>query len=376
MFRNVIQRMREWRLPFTVTGRLLAVAMFFSFLALLDDSLAGLLSYLLWLLTLAFAFGLYYRPTLEVRVLPPELLTCGQKFMATIEVRNVGRRPAYDLLCNLVADASFDQFAKEQTIPLIDVGDRVRVDFPLQANRRGVFELHALRCESLFPLAVFRFLALYRLAQRVHVAPAFDDVTLTVDQNEHGQTRTAELVGHKHQSGVLEYVGSREYRPGMSVRRWDFASWARLGNPAVREFSEGNDSLNVLLIDTRLATSDTVDGELESVLSTTAALIDQHASDPRQQTLLILVGESISCLDGRDLSDPTTELMMALAEVQGTRKPIDWANAVDEILGLIPADSKIIAVIGASNEVARTTLESVRHRQEAEFLVLTGVREP
>ena len=44
--------------PFTITGRLLTIAFAFCFLAIIDDALAALLSYLFWLLIFAFGCGL------------------------------------------------------------------------------------------------------------------------------------------------------------------------------------------------------------------------------------------------------------------------------------------------------------------------------
>ena len=56
-----------------------------------------------------------------------------------------------------------------------------------------------------------------------------------------------------------EYLGSRDYQPGMRVRRWDYRSWARLGRPVVREYEEPQRKSIVLIVDTLVPAAYTPD---------------------------------------------------------------------------------------------------------------------
>jgi uncharacterized protein (DUF58 family) len=77
---------------------------------------------------------------------------------------------------------------------------------------------------------------------------------------------------------ALDYTGSREYQVGMPVRRWDFASWARLGRPIIREFQSPSVQLVTLIVDTACdnptrARHDSQNPLLERVLSLAATAV-------------------------------------------------------------------------------------------------------
>ncbi len=109
----------------------------------------------------------------------------------------------------------------------------------------------------------------------IEIAPAIcrqavvEDAAIHDDLQEHTASMKSSLL-------MNDYVGSREYQIGMPVRRWDFASWARLGKPAVREFAGHSDTLLVIVVDTSSPHHRfQLDEAYESALSTAAGLIDQ-----------------------------------------------------------------------------------------------------
>ena len=75
-----------------------------------------------------------------------------------------------------------------------------------------------------------------------------------------------------------EYVGSREYQPGIPVRKWDYPSWARLGQPVVREYCDPRYPSAAVVLDTHFDTADPPAAdpipELEAILSLAAAITD------------------------------------------------------------------------------------------------------
>ena len=78
------------RNPVTVTGRMLFLATTCSVFAVVDSTLAGLLSSLVWVLVPGFLLGLFYRPTLTVRVLAPRVVNAETECELILEVENVG----------------------------------------------------------------------------------------------------------------------------------------------------------------------------------------------------------------------------------------------------------------------------------------------
>lgn len=368
------QRLRSWRLPFTVTGRLMTVALVFSLLAILDDSLTGLLSYLLWLLIPGFLCGLYFRPALKIQVVPTELITNGESFEVVLNITNTGRMHAYDVQCSLNCEhplaSTLSPESKEQTFVMLSTlapGERTQLAFPLKATQRGVFRIQSLRTESLFPLSLFRFVETYALGERVVVAPAFATERFEFGHNESGRSDMTELAGQNRRKGQLEYTGSREYRPGMPVRRWDFTSWARLGSPAVREFSEASESLSVVVVDVTRQSMSREDATLERVLSVAATAIDHNLRDSGPNTILVLVGDTVEYCDARDFAQPDFELLKALAEVNGVRASTgtrtvrphaeqaahsSWSLAWDQILASMPADAEFLTILHGNNEAA------------------------
>lgn len=75
-----------------------------------------------------------------------------------------------------------------------------------------------------------------------------------------------------------EYIGNREYRAGDSIRHIDFRSWARLAQPAVREYQEEYYCRIALVLDTfvpsRMRESKEGFPTLEAAVSLSASIAD------------------------------------------------------------------------------------------------------
>ncbi len=68
------------RIPFTVTGRMLGIALAMSFLAAAEASLAQIISFLFWLLVIALCGGWLYRPRLRAELDQTNVLFEGDPF--------------------------------------------------------------------------------------------------------------------------------------------------------------------------------------------------------------------------------------------------------------------------------------------------------
>lgn len=331
------------RSPFTVTGRLLALSAAFCLFAIVDASLSALLSYVLWLLMIAFGCGLLFRPRLQVNPCWVPLVLSGQTFVVRLEVKNISRIGAYDMQCTLeLPHEGLKALRRTCEISAIAPGETALIEFSLQATQRGVFELSQLTVGSLFPLSLYRFLSFHPLHHPLVIAPSYESQSGIVGEVVEGLDPN-EAAGQTKKNSLLEYIGSREFRPGVPVRRWDFASWARLGTPSVREFSEGSDSLVVVVIDSTHHRYEHEDPLLETVLSTAAGVVVQ-LSEMGQSILLIVAGKSISLSDRYGTTSHQDDYLIQLAKVKGESSPIAWDRAWDEILVTIPPHATLVAI--------------------------------
>lgn len=308
--------------PFTITGRLLALAGVFCIVAVIDKSLVSFLSYLIWMLVFAFGAGLYFRPQLQVRPLSQPISRCGDTVTIPIEITNTGRRMAYDLECQLTRMRRFSKMQKAvHRIDGIRPGATRILQFQIKTLRRGVFRLSDLQVDSLFPFAVFRFIKRYSVrSQTLVVAPAANPIPVDMAAEHLGEETLVNRLHTRDWHAVDEYVGTVDYRPGMSVRRWDFAAWARLGRPAVRQFSTGKREAYTIIAEATRARGSSDDPNLEAVLREVAGIIEFTTSRNLDTQLIVLPEESDDLVGWQEDFE---SLMTRLARVKGTTDSVD-----------------------------------------------------
>jgi uncharacterized protein (DUF58 family) len=115
-----------------------------------------------------------------------------------------------------------------------------------------------------------------------------------------------------------DYCGSREYLPGMPVRRWDYSKWARLGRPVVREFAEPVEPIAGIVIDFVIPSATRNLGErgpttpFEATLSLAAALSEALTARGYCLAFLATAGH-LQDLSNVALSDQYLTVMRSLA---------------------------------------------------------------
>ena len=336
-----LQRLASWLLrrnPFTVSGRLLFLATLFCFVAILDITLVGLFSYLIWFLIISFVCGLLFRQKTKLEVKWITYQHIGQKFTLSFLCTNLGRLPAYDLQFRFSRiPRGFRLIDESVELAALETDSNALIEFRCEAIERGVFELPEIQIVSRFPFGLFRFFSRHAVAKTIMIAPRCDrDLRLRIQTNS---TRNSAIAFGRQKSRSLEYIGSREYQPGVPVRRWDYSSWARMGKPAVREFSEGQASSAVLLYDDSKARAD----QFERVLELVASAVDAITSEERSIQLI-----AASSLHGeRSAPDAPTSnrepLMQLLAQEEGSFEVLDWPQIGERILNETPPDATLIA---------------------------------
>lgn len=136
---------------------------------------------------------------------------------------------------------------RQRVVPL--EGEPSEVSFTLTAPRRGRYELTSPTLRALDPFGLVAGRAERPREQALLVYPRF----FTLDRFElsHGRRHQPGGIPMSSSTGdALEFMGTRDYRPGDPVRNLHFRSWARRGAPVVKEFQEEWFCRTALVLDT------------------------------------------------------------------------------------------------------------------------------
>jgi uncharacterized protein (DUF58 family) len=241
--------------------------------------LGPLFSAFLVLLLLTGLLNRFYRPALQINLQCPTEVEQGEAITMVWHLRNVRKVSVYDLKIRLFRLPAGLVFHDESLrIDSISSGGTATVSIRAVCNRRGIFEWPTMQLASYFPFGIFRSSQTFQPSGQFAVTPRLIPLRRLL-----GALPNTTLIGpqlsDQHAGEAYQYLGSREYVPGMHVRRWDFAAWARVGRPILREFESPRspqlliwvDAYGELLSNGRSKESP-IDDTLEAVFSLAASL--------------------------------------------------------------------------------------------------------
>lgn len=183
----------------------------------------------------------------------PAHTTCGTRLEFPIHVHNPTRRGAIDVvLRELGLPSEIRQFPSNGVrLSYLAGGRSVTIERELEFTRRGHYELPTVRQEGLFPWGIWRDLLDHSEARSLLVYPRFHPLTsLDIPVGKRYQPGGIALSSNLGDS--IEFIGTREFRQGDTLRAIHWKTWARLGKPAVKEFQEEYFCRVALLMDTFL----------------------------------------------------------------------------------------------------------------------------
>jgi uncharacterized protein (DUF58 family) len=201
---------------------------------------------------------------------------------------------------------------KSAELPPVLPGGEAEVAMELLPHRRGVIRLTHLALARPDPMALFKAIARQPLPANVLILPRryyLPPIALpgTVKYQQ-GGIAMASSIGLSD-----EFVSLRDYQPGDPLRRIHWKSWARVGEPVVKEFEDEFFVRHALILDTFAAEPDSwVFEEAVSVAASFACTIRT------QESLLdlLFVGTEAYCFTaGRGLAH-TEQLLEILAAVR------------------------------------------------------------
>ena len=293
------------------------------------------------LMIVGFAVNRLMNPKLNTRAKAPRYVQAGETFPVELELFNRGRLPALDINVGFGLEYRVvNMYAPRSYVGTILPRHRVESLHDMRFDTRGVQPLPDFYVESLFPFSLFRATRRYDARTNVPVTPKLMNDADFADANPQLHHAVGKLI-RSSAGDAMEYSGSREYQVGMPVRQWDFASWARLGRPIVREFSSPTQASVTLVVDTSFDLDVGQDGkspsrrerkqnsaarsaDLEHILSLAASVITRLCGGSLRVNLFVtsesVDGESSSD-SGRSSLDPAP-LLIRLASAEGSDSQI------------------------------------------------------
>ncbi len=222
----------------------------------------------LGLMLTAATFAERRRPQVKFIGGPPLRATAGTpvSFQLGLEGR------AYPDLSVALQSAPGLTFTPTEVPIAVDADKTALVQVQLQPAKRGRYELKGPRVRRVDPLGL------------VGTRPvAWPDQVLLVYPRFYTMERFDIPLGRRHQPGGIplssntgdsvEFTGTREYREGDPIRAIHWKSWARRGQPVVKEYQEEYFCQIAIILDTFLA-GKTSTAAFEASISMVASIAD------------------------------------------------------------------------------------------------------
>ena len=324
----------------------------------------GFFSVCIAVLLVTSAVNRALRPNLELDFSLPRSVSVGSHCKITTHAKNMNYMPAFDVSVGFNARSRRIQWRKPSwfdstrgsLFEYIARGETVSADADVVFHKRGILQIPRVYVTSAFPFHIFHSTQKIDTETTIAVTPA---------PLHESEGRDAQLLlsavgawAQKILSGdALQYIGSREYQSGMSVRRWDFASWARLGKPIVREFQ--SPSIQTVRIIVDAASQDKE--RFERLLRLAATAIESLSFSSIQLELAITCESQVRNHSGRE---------------RGGKKQLDSESMLVRLAAAETVDEKVsdqrLLEIAESGTKSATLLLTAR--ENVDVIDLAGIK--
>ncbi len=260
-------RRTDGRLRFGLTdaGSVVLRGTAFVALAALFVPAFGALSALVSVVLMALLVGFVVRPKIQLSGGLPDSVMAGQTVPLRYALKNVGRRPSYDLGLSFGAlPEAIEQIGGGPIVSRLGPGDTIEVTIAIRPKHRGCYRIKQPICQSVFPFKLFSFGRSRDDEEILIVLPAFSELQIPLRRppnpspvacrpSEEGRETSNERRGTR--GACPEYLGNRPFLPGDSPRRIDARAWARLSVPATKEYDDDFDPdfVGALVLDTAVS---------------------------------------------------------------------------------------------------------------------------
>jgi uncharacterized protein (DUF58 family) len=205
------------------------------------------------LLLMGIAFAFRRRPAATLLCALPDRATTGTPLRFAARISTADGKPAADLHLSVPRE-------REGPVPLrispqssfVDLPKgRAEVPLELLAERRGRYVLSGARLRRTDPLGLMTSAAVRGPDQTLLVYPRFypmEDLAIPLGRRyQPGGIPLSSSTGD-----AIEFIGTRDYREGDPVKNIHWRSWARRGEPVVKEYQEEYFCRIAIILDTFL----------------------------------------------------------------------------------------------------------------------------
>ena len=206
---------------------------------------------LLTLLCLNIVTGFVFRPRVRLRRRLPERLSAGVETTVSYHVTHQGRFPLWNLVLDPMPLPRFLGFpAGRASVDTLLPGEHLILDTRIKARRRGRYTLAEPMIGTAFPFHMWRWTASGEGKRSILVHPPFTPLR-RLDLDAGLRYQAGGIALSSEIGNTMEFLGTREFRPGDDPRRIHWRSWARTSYPVVKEFREEYLCRTALIVDTR-----------------------------------------------------------------------------------------------------------------------------
>jgi len=224
------------------------------------------------LIVAALLFSRGYRlAAVSTRLGVPQRVAVGDEINIEIELANEGPRDRHQLRTELPLlpwDGKFTELPAD--IELLPRGGKRRVTARARFSARGAHHLDPFRVAALVPLGIAQGAYLETPGASFMVVPKVARVTsVTAPFNRRYQP--GGVAGASRTGDATDLAGVRPYRAGDALRDLHARSWARHGEPMVRQYQEEYFTRIGVVVDTDVTAASPA--HLEAALSLCAGII-------------------------------------------------------------------------------------------------------
>jgi len=206
------------------------------------------------ILLVAAAYASLRRPKLTVTGQLPRHLTAGRALTLPLRISSESDTIQDDVLVSwarpMTAEPAPEAEPRERFVT-VSPGDPTVVSLELTPSRRGRYHMRGVSVQATDPLRAAAGRSVRTPDETVVVYPRYFTVSeLEVPLGRRYQPGGIPLTSST--GDAIEFVGIREYRPGDPIRSIHWRSWARRGEPIVKEYQEEYFCRLALILDTFL----------------------------------------------------------------------------------------------------------------------------
>lgn len=322
----------------------------------------------------ALAFALRRRPLVALTVEAPSRLTAGRAALVSVRVAMTSRGRCGPLVAGWRWGGSPELRRDPGEVFLTPrPGETAEGRLPVRAESRGRFTLPSLGVGRTDPLGLVSTTRVVHEAQVVLAYPRFYGLqSLTLPAGRRYQPGGIPLASNL--GDTTEFVGTRDFRAGDPLRRVHWRSWARRGQPVVKEYHDEYFSRVALVLDTYLPRRPRAADRqgFEAAISLLASIADRMSRSEEVVDVLAAGPDLYEVSAGRSLGY-LDNVLDVLACLQPCHEP-PFAVLEAPLAARLARLTTIVAVVLDWDERRETFLRQVRRMGVAvvTFVVRSG----